>query len=148
MEIAILGYKMRVEIVILCIMLGWFVAVSTFCSCCGGIKEGFQAGTQLAGAALKYHMGQGVKGSYETDDSGNTATYNDWFKGLDGNTGGKVPLPEGQLAMFYDNIQSPSCCGEGQGSTYSGSMGCVCVAPEQMKYLNERGGNRTFTTEY
>ena len=146
MEIAILGYKMRVEIVILCIMLGWFVAASTFCSCCGGIKEGFQAGTQLIGSAMNYHMGQGVKGSWETNDSGNTDTYNDWFKGLDGNTGGKVPLPKGQLAMFYDNKQDPSCCG--QGSSYSGSMGCVCIAPEQMKYLNERGGNRTFTTEY
>jgi hypothetical protein len=146
MEIAILGYKMRVEIVVLCIMLGWFIAASTFCSCCGGVKEGFQTGTQLVGAAINYHMGQGIKGSYETDDSGATTTYNDWFKGLDGNTGGKVPLPKGQLAMFYDNKQDPSCCG--QGSSYSGSMGCVCIAPEQMKYLNERGGNRTFTTEY
>jgi len=146
MEIAILGYKIRVEIVILCIMLGWFIAASTFCSCCGGIKEGFQAGTQLIGSAMNYQMGQGVKGSWETDDSGDTTTYNNWFKGLDGNTGGKVPLPDGQLAMFYDNKQDPSCCG--QGSSYSGSMGCVCIAPEQMKYLNERGGNRTFTTEY
>ena len=122
------------------------LAASTFCSCCGGIKEGFQAGTQLIGSAMNYHMGQGVKGSWETNDSGNTDTYNDWFKGLDGNTGGKVPLPKGQLAMFYDNKQDPSCCG--QVSSYSGSMGCVCIAPEQMKYLNERGGNRTFTTEY
>ena len=87
---------MRVEIVVLCIMLGWFIAVNTFCSCCGGIKEAFQTGTQLVGSALSYHMGQGVKGSWETDDSGDTtATYNDWFKGLDGNTGGKVPLPHG-----------------------------------------------------
>ena len=109
MEIAILGYKMRVEIVVLCIMLGWFIAASTFCSCCGGAKEGFQTGTQLVGAAINYHMGQGIKGSYETDDSGATTTYNDWFKGLDGNTGGKVPLPKGQLAMFYDNKQDPSC---------------------------------------
>ena len=143
MELTILGYKMRVELIILCIMLGWFIAVNTFCSCTGGVKEGFTATTKILGAALDYSMGQGVKGSYETDDSGDTTNM---FQHLDGNTGGKVPLPDGQLAMFYDNKQDSSCCG--QGSSYSGSMGCVCVSPEQMNYLNERGGNRTLTSEF
>ena len=144
MEISILGHKLRLELILVCLLVGGFIGVNMFCSCAGGAKEGFQAGTQLVGAALSYNMGNGVKGSWE--DSVNTPSgYNSWYKGLEGNTQGlTVPLPEGQLAMFADNRSSADCC----PATYSNSMGCVCATPEQMKYLNERGGNRTLNTLY
>jgi len=139
MEINILGQKMRIEIIILCMIIGGFIGVNVFCSCAGGLKEGFYAGTELMGAAIGYSMGEGVKSSWE-----NRVGYVNPYDALDANVGGKVPLPEGQLYMFYDNKNSPDCC----PSTYSGDNGCVCASREQMVYLNQRGGNRTLDSEY
>jgi hypothetical protein len=144
MEISILGHKMRLELILVCLLVGGFIGVNMFCSCAGGVKEGFQAGTQLVGSTLSYTMGTGVKGSWETEDSASSG-YNSWFQGLEGNTqGDHVPLAEGQLAMFPNNRSGPDCC----PATYTNSVGCVCATPEQMKYLNERGGNRTLSSLY
>jgi hypothetical protein len=127
----------------------------------GGIKEGFQAGLVGLGSALNYKMGDGVKRSWENNSMVENAeasikttvsnqlngegndTYN-VFAGLEGNEGGPVPLPEGELLIFKTNKFSPECC----PSSYSTGDGCVCASPEQMKYLNERGGNRTLASEY
>jgi hypothetical protein len=122
----------------------------------GGIKEGFQAGLVGLGSALDYKMGDGVKRSWENSNNGvsENATANmhaptlpddnNVFAGLEGNEGGPVPLPEGELLIFKTNKFSPECC----PSSYSNGDGCVCASPEQMKYLNERGGNRTLASEY
>ena len=64
MEITILGQKLRVELIILCMIIGGFIGVNMFCSCAGGIKEGFVAAEDLMGAAINYSMGNGVKGSW------------------------------------------------------------------------------------
>ena len=40
MNITILGYKFRVEFIILCILLIWFIHTNTFFSCAGGVKQG------------------------------------------------------------------------------------------------------------
>tara|TARA_B100000902_G_C27166686_1_gene841600 strand:+ start:546 stop:977 length:432 start_codon:yes stop_codon:yes gene_type:complete len=143
MEISILGNKMRIEIIALCILIGWIICCNIWCGACGGLKEGFNVANGLIGAGINYSMGKNVSGSY--DKTGQTGSYNSWYKSLDGNTQGlPVPLPEGQLAMFADNKNDPTCC----PSTYSGSTGCVCATPQQMKYLNERGGNRTLNSEF
>jgi hypothetical protein len=108
----------------------------------GGIKEGFQAGLVGMGSALDYKMGAGVKSSWENkkDESPDSNIYSN----LEQNVGGPVPLPEDELLFFDKNKFSPDCC----PSNYSNADGCVCASPEQMKYLNERGGNRTLTGEY
>jgi hypothetical protein len=54
-------------------------------------------------------------------------------------TGTPVPLPEGELVIFAQNKFKPECC----PSPYSSSTGCACITPEQINYLNTRGGNRT-----
>ena len=138
----------------------------------GGVKEGFQAGLVGIGSALDYKMGDGVKSSWENKGSNNdvgnsvipssmdmtnslnmaSSTENagliikpdNAFADLETNEGGKVPLPEGELVFFDKTKFSPECC----PSPYSNSEGCVCASPEQMKYLNERGGNRTLTSVY
>ncbi|HIB77708.1 MAG TPA: hypothetical protein EYO58_08885 [Flavobacteriales bacterium] len=46
--------------------------------------------------------------------------------------------------MFAYNMSSPLCC----PSTYSTSTGCVCTTPEQRKWLNSRGNNRNFPTQF
>ena len=145
MEINILGQKMRLEIIILCMIIGGFIGVNVFCSCAGGLKEGFYAAEDLMGAALNYSMGDGVKSSWEkgvnVDKKGKGGNI---YNTLDANVGGDVPLPDGELYMFYNNKNSPDCC----PAAYSADNGCVCASPEQMKYLNRRGGNRTLDSEY
>jgi len=145
MEITVLGQKLRLEIVILSMIVGAFIAVNLWCSCAGGVKEGFQAGTALAGAALDYSMGNGVQGSWEANQNeAITGSYKSWYAHLDANKGGPVPLADGQLYMFAENKFDASCC----PSTYSSSTGCACLSPEQAKYLNERGGNRTLNSQF
>ena len=138
----------------------------------GGVKEGFQAGLVGIGSALDYKIGDGVKSSWENKGSNNDAGHgvipgaidiksslnmissdekasiivgpDNVFTELETNEGGEVPLPEGELVFFDKTKFSPECC----PSPYSNSEGCVCASPEQMKYLNERGGNRTLTSVY
>lgn len=84
----------------------------------------------------------------EKDNSNWVTNANDYSKIFGNNlmnqhlqyTGTPVPLPEGELFMFANNKSSPSCC---SSATYSTVDGCVCTSMDQIKYLNERGGNRT-----
>jgi len=134
-----MGFKMRLELIILCMLIGGFIATNLFCSCMGGVKETFA----LLGSELDYQMGNGVKSSWEKQVS--SADYaDDLYQSMEDNTGGAVPLPDSELIMFNSNKFDPDCC----PSVYSNSSGCVCATPEQMKYLNQRGGNRTLTSMY
>jgi len=58
--------------------------------------------------------------------------------------GTPVPLTEGQMFYFSENQFKPECC----PATYSTSTGCGCMSEDQKNYLNERGGNRTFSSNY
>ena len=49
------------------------------------------------------------------------------------------PLKNGEMVIFAKNKFKPECC----PAPYSSSTGCVCMTPEQINYLNTRGGNRT-----
>jgi len=84
MEVKILGMKVRVECVVLCLLIGIFIGSHVFCSCAKidnvkiGVKEirkcgcrgkckcGARENFQTLGAPVKYKMGQGVYGSWET----------------------------------------------------------------------------------
>lgn len=63
--------------------------------------------------------------------------------GIINNTGSAYtadePLKNGEMVIFAKNKFKPECC----PSPYSTSTGCVCMTPEQITYLNTRGGNRT-----
>ena len=144
MEITILGQKLRVEVIILCLILGGFIGVNMFCSCAGGLKEGFNVAEDLMGSALDYSMGNGVKDSWSNTMTNKEAKNVNVYDTLDTNVGGEVPLPDGELYMFYNNKNSPDCC----PAAYSADNGCVCASREQMVYLNTRGGNRTLGGEY
>ena len=48
------------------------------------------------------------------------------------------PGPD-SLFMFRDNQCKPECC----GASFACDGGCVCTTPDQRKFINERGGNRT-----
>jgi hypothetical protein len=133
MNVYIFGQKMRLEILMLiCLVLGGLIYSMVY----GCNREGFGPG-----AALNYSMGTGVKSSWEKPRNQKRGSY---MNKLEANVGGPIPLPANELLIFKENKFSPECC----PSTYSNSMGCVCASSEQMQYLNERGGNRTLTSEY
>lgn len=100
--------------------------------------EGFELGS-----GLDYRIGEGIDSSWENKMNGKNKHYN-LYQSFEDNVGGQVPLPEGELLIFKENKFDPKCC----PSVYSNSSGCVCPTPEQMNYLNQRGGNRTFSSMY
>jgi len=55
-----------------------------------------------------------------------------------------IPLPEGELDMFATTEFKPECC----PNSFSTSMGCACMTNQQLKYLNNRGGNNVPYSEY
>jgi len=157
MEVKILGMKVRVECVVLCLLIGIFIGSHVFCSCAKidnvkiGVKEirkcgcrgkckcGARENFQTLGAPVKYKMGQGVYGSWETRKQQQGPDVPWRAQQMDTYKGTPVPLPEGQLFLFADNQFKPECC----GSSVSSSTGCACITRSQMDYVNQRGGNRT-----
>ncbi len=139
MEINILGQKLRVEILVLILIIGMFIGCNTLCQACGGSSEAFT----LMGSSLDYRMGEGVPNSFEQGTMSKDSTSGqNFFAGLEGNVGGPVP-PKG-MTMFDSNKFTPECC----PATYTNSVGCACISPEQMSFLNKRGGNRTLPTQF
>lgn len=130
------------DVVLVSLVIGGIVALSLFCN----VKaEGFRNNTEAFSNAsdVGYNMTYGVPGIKPNRNKKRSC--NSWYGPLASNTSGnQVPLSENELAIFSNNIQSPLCC----PSTYSGSDGCVCATPQQMKYLNSRGGNRTAHAEF
>ena len=61
------------------------------------------------------------------------------YKDLETNIGEKSNLSTNELSFFDNTTFNPECC----PSNYSTSSGCACMTPEQMKFLGQRGGNRT-----
>jgi hypothetical protein len=58
--------------------------------------------------------------------------------------GTPVPLQGEEMFFFKENQFKPECC----PATYSSSTGCACTSDDQRNYLNERGGNRTLSSNY
>jgi len=134
MNLVQFGQKFRTEIVILlCVLFVGIIAMNTMCAC---KNEGFVS-TPL-GAELTYSMGEGVKTSWEKPSK----TKDFGYKMMDATNSG--PLPASEMLIFDNTKFSPDCC----PSIYSNSFGCVCATSEQMKFLNQRGGNRTLNSEY
>jgi len=133
MEIKILGFKARVEVIVVSIIIGCLLCCHLICGCT--TREGME----VAGAAIGYKMTKGV----------HRDTYDQRSNLLEVNGGGKigpqVPLPEGQLFMWGNNEFDAKCCAD---SNVSGGGGCACITKEQQNYLNSRGGNRTSGSEY
>tara|TARA_Y100000816_G_C26107642_1_gene589208 strand:- start:5202 stop:5615 length:414 start_codon:yes stop_codon:yes gene_type:complete len=72
-------------------------------------------------------------------DSLDSTQDDNFFSRLSNHESGQIPLPEGILNFFYANKFDAACCLKPQN--YSSSTGCACISEEQMRFLNERGGN-------
>ena len=144
MEISVLGFKINLLNAVIFLVLGFLIASHTAagCSKCS-LKETM---TNLANAAsLDHNNNEDLKGSWVNKSlsyAGNMG-YQSVLDKHEQYKGTPVPL-ENTLFYFQDNEFKAECC----PSTYSSSTGCACTSVEQMKYLNERGGNRTLPTEF
>lgn len=101
---------------------------------------GGKEGLALMGSDINEVQNGDVAGMWVTKAN----TYASEFGyGIINNTGSAYtadePLKNGEMVMFAKNKFKPECC----PAPYSSSTGCVCMTPEQINYLNTRGGNRT-----
>jgi hypothetical protein len=164
MELKLIGYSVRIELVLLFVVIGAIMGAHLFCSCTSFnvngmsadvgsvIKETFAQRTMLGsddyGAPVNYSMDTGVPGASGWEnaarDYANNVGNQDNTKSGQYYKGGPIPLPPGEMLIFADNEVKPECC----PSYYSSSTGCVCTSQKQWDYLNQRGGNRTLTTEF
>jgi hypothetical protein len=146
MNVYMFGTKMRIEIVVVaCILLGAFIALQTMCACQREGYESLTSSRDLLGAERNYSMGDGVKGSWEK--ALQVAAVGGGFPSFEqkNNTqNGGPPVPSSELVFFADTKFAPECC----PSIYSSDQGCVCATSEQYAYLNQRGGNRTLSSEF
>jgi len=161
MELTILGLKCRLEIMIACVIVGFIIASFTICNCikvtpeaCASViknstgigKEGFQSTYDTINAAsVDYSMNQDSKGSWKEkalDYAGNMG-YDTVLASRANNKGTIVPL-QNTMDFFKNNAFKPECC----PSTYTSSAGCACTSISQLNYLNQRGGNRTLSSEF
>lgn len=140
MDIKLFGKTIRLEIILLCIILGYLIFGHTLCSCSKiSLKEGFQ---MFSGSPLDWKMGSDVPGSLENSRNQLTPVDN-IYQGLEGNsaTNPNDAVNSGMMDIFGDTTFSPTCC---KYSAYSNSLGCACETVEQAEFLNSRGGNKTF----
>ena len=142
MELEFLGLKFRLEVVVICVLLGYLIGGFVLCSCSKvHLKEGFSSVlTNFNAAAPLENAIDQADWAQDAAAFQAEAGAGDIYKNLAGNVGGAVPLPQDQLFFFYDNEFKPECCNYGNG--YSSSGGCACTSVKQMEYLNARGGNR------
>lgn len=142
-EIKLFGENVRIEIIIICLVIGYIAGAHLLCSCSRlSFREGLE---MISGSSLNYKMGEGVENSWELNGPSLNSP-NDLYKKLEGNQArNPVEYVEGGgMSIFNDNMFHPKCC----PSPYSNSSGCACLSPEQVKYISDRGGNKTFSTEY
>jgi hypothetical protein len=151
MEFSFLGYKLRVELLILIGVVYLIMVAHTLSSCCNvsGFLEGF------TGANTNYNQsGKFSLNNYKPTD---TSKWNmpDLVvtPGMPLGTGVQnilnrpeqpIPLPEGELSMFANTEFKPECC----PNTYSNSTGCACMTTKQYNYLVTRGSNNIPYSEF
>jgi len=99
-------------------------------------KETMETFSQL-GSSLSDSMGDGVRSSWINSDK--TQLHSNAYSRMEANVTRPTPSPESEMLIFNNNKFSSECC----PSTYTNSSGCLCATPEQIKYLNSHGGNRT-----
>jgi hypothetical protein len=162
MEISILGFKFRLELLILIVVIYWIMAGHLVCSCSkfplmgmltGQIspREGFVS-TLNDGESSSYSLGGKYNGVIMPASTWGQPTLevvpgqslNQGVKNILNREKQPIPLPEGELNMFETTPFKPECC----PNAYSNSEGCACMTVDQYNYLITRGGNNVPYSEY
>jgi hypothetical protein len=135
-EISIFGSKCRIEIVIICLLVGFITGGYMLCGCLRPGRSYFEGMTSNpVSTSQDYNNNGGSQYGWvgqELEDDKNTLGGND-------NTYSPANADNSSLmAMFSNTKTSPTCA-----SSLSGKGGIYCVTPEQKTLINQRGGNRT-----
>ena len=152
MDIAILGYKLNLEVLILIGIIYLIMAGHTVCGCCN--MHGIMEGVQNMASGKKVILGLGKEGfSGANTNYGLSSPYNlgndkivntsSWFsknllvkpgqplsrgvKEILNRPSQPIPLPPGELVMFANTPFKPECC----PNTYSTGSGCACMTVGQ-----------------
>jgi len=135
-EISIFGSKCRIEIVIVCLLVGFIAGGYMWCGCLRPGKQYFEGMTSNpVSTSQDYNNNGGSQYSWvgqQLEDDKNTLGGND-------NTYSPANGEDSTLMSMFSNTKtSPTCA-----SSLSGKGGMYCVTPEQKTLINQRGGNRT-----
>ncbi len=151
MLVNIFGFKLRVELIIIGIVILWMANLHLMTSCS---KVGLKEGLTMLGSSVDYRMGDGVLGSWDTDERLYEESERQTYQ-RKGSKGTRFVGPDESLSFLGDTQFSPECCGSKfsskGGLLISGGFtggGCACMNPEQLNYINTRGGNRTSDSEF
>ena len=119
-------------------------------------KEGFtgtpEKATKKEGFANYSGQPAGAKGAYQAIgqfdgvklETGNAVSDWRYTSPNEPLKGPEVEMGPDSLFMFKNNQCKPECC----GASFSCDGGCVCTTPNQRKFINERGGNRTLSGDF
>lgn len=124
MNFKFLGYKLRLEVVVICILLGVIIGSSMLCSC---RVEG-----AIGRMAAEYGTTKGMSNGVHTQKWGDAVDHYE-TKQLNSGAGDS-------MFLYANNKFSPESCAY---STVSSSNGCADITAEQSKFIEMRGGNRT-----
>lgn len=137
MKVSLFGKNINVGMALIFVAIGLVVGCFFICAC---NKEGM--------ANLSEQMWDSVKQNPAVWD---IKKYNP--KKDDDSLGWRQLAPDTQMSsmvspeqmFFFDKTAfSPTCC----PASYSNASGCSCLNAQQINYLNERGGNRTCSSDY
>ena len=142
MAFKLFGMKCRFELAMLMLLMGLFIGSTMLCNCM--VYEGM---SPLHPASSHAKRDDYLEGKWMAGQQFPKNSHQALLAKLSQNKGFPVPLQGDEKLIFDKNAFKPECC-FGPGSTYSNSMGCNCMTEDQARYLNQRAGNRTFTTEY
>ncbi len=162
-EFKLFGLKFRLEVVLLCVALGYVIGAHLFCSCLTvDPQEGFQLLTDIKDMVMNRLTGKSVSGSGSgsgTTESFVTSQFAEVNSGVDNgvpnsngvaahlandHTSTSMPLEEGKMDFFEKTQFKADCC----PSTYSNGDGCACLSFDQLNHVRSRGGNSTGVSEF
>ena len=143
MEFKLLGQVFRLEIVLLCLILGTLVFMVTTCSCfkMSAIEtfENVQEGlSNMAPLNDQIMADSSNSWANKAKDYAGGMGYESVLESQKNHVGTAVPL-EDTMLIFKDNKFKPECC----PGIFSNGAGCACLSKDQMNHLFQRGGNNT-----
>jgi hypothetical protein len=163
MEITVLGFKFRLEILSLIVIVFFILSGHLLGSCCKtwSLTEGFTPANTNYGESSAYTLGDNINTSnWGTSNMVVTPGTTSWgqpslivtpgqkpSKGVEDILNRQpqpIPLPEGELDLLATTPFKPECC----PNAFSNSDGCACMTVDQYNYLITRGGNNIPYSEY
>ena len=126
MKIEIFGEKIRITYIIFALVVLALVSCHTLFSCSDFTRALLKSNPFKEGMTVQYNINEYPEARQQYINTKHSTNTN-------------VVVPPEEMHFFSKNKFEPECC----PSSYSSSTGCACVTPEQLNFLNTRGGNRS-----